>query len=555
MEPYVNEDYPHLQNVLSHLNHVRKSSRGWIACCPAHNDRHPSLSIALGKEDKVLLNCHAGCPIENVLETVGLTMSDLFPTSSLSTSKRQPRPGITLLDFSQDKMLHWRFLINQGIVEEPGRGLRIPYYKEDGTLALRHRIRSSLVAKEGSWWTKDPGEIIPYGLEQLEKAREEEYLILVEGETDRLTLLYHGYHALGIPGSEMVKTTLASSYLRGITKLYIMQEPDKAGQQFVDAIAELLQSWDWNGAASVVTLPDAKDPNELHKRDWKAFKTVFQQALDHALPLFQPSVPETTPVPLSEQDLTAPFSLQQLLQSPFSPLHWIVPNLISEGLLLLVGKPKQGKSWFALQLAIAVASGGTLFGSYTANQSDVLYLALEDTPQRLQARAKQLLATMETMPTRLEFAVQHTRLDPAGLAELEAYTQAHPKLGLVIIDTWAKLAPMTPPRARTQYEMDYAALAPLKQLADTHHLSMLVIHHLRKSSGQDILDQITGSTGLTGAMDEILLLKRERERDEATLFITGRDIQEQMLSLTFHTTTAQWTLAETESETHEREEA
>ena len=74
--------------------------------------------------------------------------------------------------------------------------------------------------------------------------------------------------------------------------------------------------------------------------------------------------------------------------------------------------------------------------------------------------------------------------------------------------------------------MDYAALSPLKHLADTYHLAILVIHHLRKSSGQDILDQVTGSTGLTGAMDEILLLKRERERDEATLFITGRDIQE-----------------------------
>ena len=256
---------------------------------------------------------------------------------------------------------------------------------------------------KGPWrdypiWIKIPGE-----------GKEDGRLVFVEGETDFLTLLLHGYHSLGIPGSEMVKTTLTSSHLTGITQLYIIQEPDKAGQQFVDTITELLQSWNWNGSASVVSLPNAKDPNELHKHDGKAFKTIFQQALDHSQPVYQKPVPDTTPAPLSEQDLTAPFSLQRLLEVPFYPLHWIVPNLIPEGLLLLVGKPKQGKSWLALQLALAVASGGPLFQSYTANQSDVLYLALEDTPQRLQARTKLLLATQPAMPTGLEFAVQHAR--------------------------------------------------------------------------------------------------------------------------------------------------
>ncbi len=546
---------PLLERVLSQLQHVRKALQGWTACCPAHDDRHPSLSVSLGKEGQVLLHCHAGCSVENIVEALNLTMSDLFPPSS-SRHSRAPRQGISLLDFARDKMLHWRFLINQGIVEQPGGGLRIPYYQEDGTTAPRQRIRTALIAKEGSRWTKDLGEIIPYGLERLENAREDKYLILVEGETDRLTLLFHEYHALGIPGAEMAKTTLKPSHLEGIETLYIFQEPDKAGQQFVEGIAELLQLWTWPGTASIISLPNAKDPNEFHKQDWKAFKTGFQQALDQAKPFYRfPTSNETAVLPhWSEQDLMAPFTLQRLLEVPFSPLHWTIPDLIPEGLLLLVGKPKQGKSWFALQLALAVASGGTMLQSYRANQRDVLYLALEDTPQRLQSRTKQLLSTMNTMPIGLEFAVQHTRLGPEGLSELEAYLRAHPSLGLIIVDTWAKISPLSPPRARTQYEVDYASLAPLKQLADTYHLSILVIHHLRKASSRDVLDEITGSTGLAGAVDGILLLKRAREQDEATLFITGRDIQEQTLSLTFDSVNAQWIATETDNELNEREQ-
>ncbi len=553
MERYIGEMYtPLLERVLSQLQHVRKALQGWTACCPAHDDRHPSLSVSLGKEGQVLLHCHAGCSIENIVEALHLTMSDLFPSSS-SKRVQTPRQGISLLDFARDKWLHWRFLINQGIVEYPGGGLLIPYYLIDGMKAPRQRIRTALIAKEGSRWTKGEGEIIPYGLERLEDARKDKYLILVEGETDRLTLLFHRYPALGIPGAEMAKTTLKSSYLTGIEKLYIFQEPDQAGQQFVDSIVELLQTWTWNGAASVISLPDVKDPNELHKRDWEAFKTAFQPALDQAKPLYNVLVSNNAPTlsNWSVQELATPFTLQHLLEVPFSPLHWTIPHLVPEGLLLLVGKPKQGKSWFALQLALAVAAGSTMFQSYQANQRDVLYLALEDTPQRLQSRTKQLLAAMKTMPTGLEFAVQHARLGEEGLANLEAYLQAHPKLGLIIIDTWTKLAPLSSPRGRTQYEVDYAALTPIKQLADTYHLSILVIHHLRKASGRDVLDEITGSTGFAGAVDGIFLLKREREQDEATLFVTGRDLQEQTLSLSFDPTTGQWAVTEA---AHEHDE-
>ena len=89
-QSFSNDTFVALDRVLSLLKGVRKSTRGWIACCPAHQDRHPSLSIALGKEESVLLKCHAGCSFDAIVEALGLTPADLFvqtPTKQLFTSK------------------------------------------------------------------------------------------------------------------------------------------------------------------------------------------------------------------------------------------------------------------------------------------------------------------------------------------------------------------------------------------------------------------------------------------------------------------------------------
>ncbi len=69
------------------------------------------------------------------------------------------------------------------------------------------------------------------------------------------------------------------------------------------------------------------------------------------------------------------------------------------------------------------------------------------------------------------------------------------------------------------------------------------MHHLRKTGAADVLDEITGSTGMTGAVDGTLILKRERGQMDATLFVTGRDVErEQELALRFEAETAQWRL-------------
>jgi len=149
-------------------------------------------------------------------------------------------------------------------------------------------------------------------------------------------------------------------------------------------------------------------------------------------------------------------------------------------------------------------------------------------------------------------------LNEGGVDCLETYLKAHPDVRLVVIDTWAKIAPRASNRSCSQYAGDYEALTPLKALADTYHVSILAVHHLRKMSSSDVLDEITGSIGITGAVDGTLILKRERGRQDATLFVTGRDVeQEQHLAISFDATTALWKLegnAEEVCRTRERQE-
>src|SRR6266516_1787270 len=143
----------------------------------------------------------------------------------------------------------------------------------------------------------------------------------------------------------------------------------------------------------------------------------------------------------------------------------------------------------------------------------------------------------------MDFALDWPRLGEGGLACLEEYLKVHPNLRLVVIDTWARVAPPSGERRCSQYEGDYESLTPVKRLADTYHISILAVHHLRKTGSSDVLDEIIGSTGVTGAVDGTLILKRDRGQTDATLFVTGRDVEhEQQLALSFDATTALWTL-------------
>src|SRR5260370_39811318 len=138
-----------VETVLARLKGVRTSLHGCVAWCPAHSAREPSLSIGLGDEGQVLLNCLAGCSVDRIVEAMGLTVAELFPkvtSASDSQPEKTQRNVLTLVDLAQDKLLHWKYLLHLDVTEKRAGCLQIPYHLPNGTSAPRHRLRTVLVA-------------------------------------------------------------------------------------------------------------------------------------------------------------------------------------------------------------------------------------------------------------------------------------------------------------------------------------------------------------------------------------------------------------------------
>lgn len=235
-------------------------------------------------------------------------------------------------------------------------------------------------------------------------------------------------------------------------------------------------------------------------------------------------------------------SAAKLIQKQFPAPRWAVPPILPEGVTIIAGPPKVGKSWMAYSLACAVASGGRALASYPSRQGVVLYLALEDNQRRLQERLNRLAAGENRLASEhLLLSCDIPRFDNGGLQALEKWLDDHPECRMVIIDTLGRFSP-APNGKMNAYDNDCRALGPMQKLAITRQIALVLVTHLRKQSSSDALERVMGSTGITGAADAIWLLKRGRGEGNGILTVTGRDVEEQELAVQFEKATCQWTV-------------
>lgn len=231
----------------------------------------------------------------------------------------------------------------------------------------------------------------------------------------------------------------------------------------------------------------------------------------------------------------------ELRTASFPPPRWAVPGLLSEGVNLLAGPPKVGKSWLALALAVAVATGGKALGSIEVQAGPVLYLALEDTGRRLKSRLGKVLADRDVWPQSLAFAIEWPPLTHGGDRQLAAWLADNPAARLVILDVFAKLRGTVPP-GMSAYDADYAAIGRVKALADYYGVAVLLIHHTRKATGDDFLADVSGTNGLAGAADTTLVLRRTRGEADGILQVVGRDVDEAQYAMGFYPDLGLWQL-------------
>jgi AAA domain len=224
----------------------------------------------------------------------------------------------------------------------------------------------------------------------------------------------------------------------------------------------------------------------------------------------------------------------------FDPLRWSVPGLIPEGLTLIVGPPKAGKSALILNLLLAVSAGGVALSAIKCGPPrPVLYLALEDGDRRMQDRCRVMLGDGEHIPDAFGYYTKLT--EPHRVpATIQAWLRAHPDTAMIVIDTLTQVLAMSRRHAdagENATVREYRNIDYLKRIAaERPGLCMVVLHHARKKTGEeggDFIERVSGTTGLTAAADTIMVVDRSRGEEAGLIQVTGRDLPEGEYAATF----------------------
>ena len=212
-------------------------------------------------------------------------------------------------------------------------------------------------------------------------------------------------------------------------------------------------------------------------------------------------------------------SCEEIMTTVYKPIEFVVDGLLAQGLYILAGAPKVGKSWLVLDMCLSIAKGESVLGRETS-QGSALYLCLEDSYSRIQNRLYEL--TDEPSES-LYFSVLAESIGNGLEEQIEQFKLQHSDLKIVAIDTLQKIKT----DEEYRYGTDYAELTVLKSLAEKLGICILIVHHTRKSRDSDPFNMISGTTGISGCVDgSLVLMKSKRTSGSAKLFTTGRDIRE-----------------------------
>ncbi len=260
--------------------------------------------------------------------------------------------------------------------------------------------------------------------------------------------------------------------------------------------------------------------------------------------------PETTETsisglsPLSGESDRGYLSLgEQVMRArTLPPLEWVIPSLLPVGSTLFVGPEKVGKSFAALDMAFAVASGGRAMGHLPCPQGRSLYIALEDHITRIVERLKSLEPDEREWPfEHMSLTTSHEATGGALSPVMERWYADGPNPRLVIIDTLGVYKDLLMATERGKalgrkgaYDADVSMLRPIHNWAHERRLAVVFVHHTNQAKleqGESWMKQVSGTTGLTGTVDQTMLLRGERGSREASMLLVGRDMPDSEYNL------------------------
>jgi hypothetical protein len=513
-----------LDDIIPHLRKVRITQqnglRKVIACCPAHDDRNPSLSITETADGKLLWHCFAGCSQEAVqreLERIAgvnrATVKLIPPREKQAPAYTTPTEPLTLAVLAQAKRLSTPKLFSWNVRTQPDGSIAIPYLTRDGVVSAV-QYRYALSGDNRFKWRKDDIPIL-YGLWRLNEWITEHTLYLTEGTTDCWTMWHAGLPAIGIPSA----TNWREEWWReldGFPQLVLIPDTDKAGAELAQKLANTCPE-QFRERVYVLRLPDGvKDVNELWQRE-NAEPERFREVLAGCEIILltdssgnQNSRINDWTVPESDSDddkpLFAPLG-ELLADVGASELEYLpllgTDGLIARGAITLIGAhPKAGKTTLLVHAC----------REWVQQNLRVVYLS-EDPPLVWRERVKQFPELQSLYLN--DFTRVHPEKWVRAIRELEP--------DVVVVDTIRRFVPAKDENDSASVSV---ALAPLVDLQ--HHLprtAIVLVHHTKKNLSTDgEITDIAGSHAYTAEVDAIFLLAPVRENKHQRILtpVAGR---------------------------------
>lgn len=463
-----------------------RAGRGWLVRCPAHADGTASLKVEQGSDGRALLDCKAGCSFADIVSAFGLEQKDMFVERDEPTSTRSAPEPLTLAEFAAVKQLNEEQLRLLGVSDGDWHGRRcvdFAYRLLDGR---EGRARARL--KGGFRWHGE-GPLAAYTPDRCALARAEGYAVLVEGESDTLTLHLSGIPAIGFPGADTVERVLRAEHLGGLKCLFVVEEPDRGGKTFLAGAKAALAELGSQLPLHVLRMPDAaKDPSALYCRDPGAFAARFHQLLTEA------TKPQVHP---GFQLLGA-----EVIFAELPPVEWKVKGLqIGAGRPgMIAGYGASAKTLSAQALALAVATGSPAWGHFETRRGEVRHLDYEQGFRATARRYQRLLLghglEAGEVGERLKLAVFPTvYLDSPDA--VDAYSSICDGVDLVVLDALRGATP-------TMDENDSAirkCIDNLTRVSEKTGTAFVVIHHAGKPNDGHAADARTVLRGSSAIFD------------------------------------------------------
>ncbi len=454
-----------LQNFVDRLDGAKKSGKGFIAKCPAHDDKNPSLSVSNGG-GKILVKCHAGCSTAEVVSAMGLSVKDLFPDNGTRGIVGENRPIIATHDYkdAEGRVLFQKVRFSTKPKTKP-----------------RHK------GPDGQWiWGAGTKKRPLYRLPEIQGSGE---IIVVEGEKDADNLFKLGFKATTTPFGKWEdehRETLSGK------DVLIIGDNDRVGAQKVRRSVDAL-----NGTAKsvkIVKLPTEGRPEGFDVSDFIA-EFDEPEAAAEKMAILMEQAQEFDPEALKTGEFP-PFCPSQTLihGSIIKEPPEAEPILTYNGATVLTRKivgeiaaeGGTGKTMLLLQLAHAIASGGTLGPLRSAGNFKVLMLCGEDPQDEINRRLWRI--GKGDFPPGLHVASTVGHVGPlmrlennnpqksSGFEWLRSTIKNHDPLDLLILDPKSRFYGLD------ENNNDHATqwIACLESLSIEFDLTILFSHHVSK---------------------------------------------------------------------------